>query len=275
MASVERGAPSRAGSRVFATTTPSASAISTNDTPERLCTPSAMGAAWSIRAGPRRRGERLPQQRARGQVLGGRQRAGALGAPEVDLGLGQRHPADADEHDRDDAELQGQQLAGDRPPRPHRAAPSTQYDRYHRRGHNRDLDRHPAVSSGSRNRRRRGETLESVDGMKVLDVSTVYAAPITAMLLGDMGADVLKVEHPNGRPGPHARLEPRGARPVVEGDRPQQARGHAEPRPPGGAGAAARAGRRRGRARRELPARRHGEVGARARRAAASSTRGW
>ena len=44
--------------------------------------------------------------------------------------------------------------------------------------------------------RRRGP----LDGIKVLDVSTVYAAPITAMLLGDMGADVLKVEHPNGDP---------------------------------------------------------------------------
>ena len=37
-------------------------------------------------------------------------------------------------------------------------------------------------------------------GIKVLDVSTVYAAPITAMLLGDLGADVLKVEHPRGDP---------------------------------------------------------------------------
>jgi crotonobetainyl-CoA:carnitine CoA-transferase CaiB-like acyl-CoA transferase len=37
-------------------------------------------------------------------------------------------------------------------------------------------------------------------GLKVLDVSTVYAAPITAMLLGDLGADVVKVEHPKGDP---------------------------------------------------------------------------
>jgi crotonobetainyl-CoA:carnitine CoA-transferase CaiB-like acyl-CoA transferase len=37
-------------------------------------------------------------------------------------------------------------------------------------------------------------------GIRVLDVSTVYAAPITAMLLGDFGADVIKVEHPNGDP---------------------------------------------------------------------------
>jgi len=33
-------------------------------------------------------------------------------------------------------------------------------------------------------------------GLRVLDISTVYAAPITAMLLGDFGADVVKVEHP-------------------------------------------------------------------------------
>jgi crotonobetainyl-CoA:carnitine CoA-transferase CaiB-like acyl-CoA transferase len=34
----------------------------------------------------------------------------------------------------------------------------------------------------------------------VLDFSTVYAAPITAMLLGDFGADVLKVEQRTGDP---------------------------------------------------------------------------
>jgi len=37
-------------------------------------------------------------------------------------------------------------------------------------------------------------------GLRVLDISTVYAAPITAMLLGDFGAEVVKVEHPNGDP---------------------------------------------------------------------------
>src|SRR3954466_3405841 len=37
-------------------------------------------------------------------------------------------------------------------------------------------------------------------GIRVLDFSTVYAAPITAMLLGDYGADVLKIEHPAGDP---------------------------------------------------------------------------
>jgi crotonobetainyl-CoA:carnitine CoA-transferase CaiB-like acyl-CoA transferase len=37
-------------------------------------------------------------------------------------------------------------------------------------------------------------------GIRVLDVSTVYAAPITAMILGDFGAEVIKVEHPKGDP---------------------------------------------------------------------------
>jgi crotonobetainyl-CoA:carnitine CoA-transferase CaiB-like acyl-CoA transferase len=37
-------------------------------------------------------------------------------------------------------------------------------------------------------------------GVRVLDLGTVYAAPITAMLLGDYGADVLKLEHPRGDP---------------------------------------------------------------------------
>jgi crotonobetainyl-CoA:carnitine CoA-transferase CaiB-like acyl-CoA transferase len=40
----------------------------------------------------------------------------------------------------------------------------------------------------------------ALDGLRVLDLSTVYAGPITAMLLGDFGAEVLKIELPSGDP---------------------------------------------------------------------------
>ncbi|MFZ0217144.1 MAG: CoA transferase, partial [Candidatus Dormiibacterota bacterium] len=36
--------------------------------------------------------------------------------------------------------------------------------------------------------------------IKVLDVATLYAGPFAATLLGDFGADVIKVEHPRGDP---------------------------------------------------------------------------
>lgn len=37
-----------------------------------------------------------------------------------------------------------------------------------------------------------------LEGIKVLDLTTFVAAPVTARLLGDMGADVIKVERPDG-----------------------------------------------------------------------------
>jgi len=47
-------------------------------------------------------------------------------------------------------------------------------------------------------------------GIRVLDISTVYAAPITAMLLGDFGADVIKREHPRGDPARSHRANKNG-----------------------------------------------------------------
>jgi len=40
----------------------------------------------------------------------------------------------------------------------------------------------------------------ALGGVRVLDLATIYAGPFAAMLLGDFGADVIKVEHPRGDP---------------------------------------------------------------------------
>jgi crotonobetainyl-CoA:carnitine CoA-transferase CaiB-like acyl-CoA transferase len=40
-------------------------------------------------------------------------------------------------------------------------------------------------------------------GLKVLDVSTLFAGPLAATMLGDFGADVIKIEHPRGDPVRH------------------------------------------------------------------------
>ncbi len=41
---------------------------------------------------------------------------------------------------------------------------------------------------------------DSLAGLKVLDVSTLFAGPLAATMLGDFGADIIKVEHPRGDP---------------------------------------------------------------------------
>ncbi|HEU4998181.1 MAG TPA: CoA transferase [Lapillicoccus sp.] len=41
---------------------------------------------------------------------------------------------------------------------------------------------------------------DALAGLKVLDVSTLFAGPLAATMLGDFGADVVKVEHPRGDP---------------------------------------------------------------------------
>ena len=40
----------------------------------------------------------------------------------------------------------------------------------------------------------------ALDGLKVLDVATLFAGPLAATMLGDHGADVIKIEHPRGDP---------------------------------------------------------------------------
>jgi crotonobetainyl-CoA:carnitine CoA-transferase CaiB-like acyl-CoA transferase len=43
-------------------------------------------------------------------------------------------------------------------------------------------------------------THSSLENLRVLDVATLFAGPLAAMLLVDFGADVIKVEHPRGDP---------------------------------------------------------------------------
>jgi crotonobetainyl-CoA:carnitine CoA-transferase CaiB-like acyl-CoA transferase len=40
----------------------------------------------------------------------------------------------------------------------------------------------------------------ALSGLRVLDISTLFAGPLAATLLGDFGAEVIKVEHPRGDP---------------------------------------------------------------------------
>ena len=37
-------------------------------------------------------------------------------------------------------------------------------------------------------------------GLRVIELATILAGPLTGMLLADHGADVIKVEHPRGDP---------------------------------------------------------------------------
>ena len=43
-----------------------------------------------------------------------------------------------------------------------------------------------------------GQPAGALDGVRVLDLSSLYAAPLIATHLGDFGAEVIKVEHPRG-----------------------------------------------------------------------------
>jgi formyl-CoA transferase len=57
---------------------------------------------------------------------------------------------------------------------------------------------------------RASSPVEAVGGLRVLDLSTYFAAPQLSAMLGDFGADVVKVEPPGGDPMRHMGREGRG-----------------------------------------------------------------
>src|SRR5262249_39002725 len=57
-----------------------------------------------------------------------------------------------------------------------------------------------------------GRMSQALDGIRVVEAATLFAAPLAGMLLGDYGADVVKIEHP-ARPDPA-----RGHGPAKDGE---------------------------------------------------------
>ena len=85
---------------------------------------------------------------------------------------------------------------------------------------------------GETSLRARARLAGPLDGLLVADFSRVLAGPFAAMLLGDLGADVIKVERPDGGDDTRAWGPPwrDGECDLLPRPQPQQALGRARPR---------------------------------------------
>ena len=105
-----------------------------------------------------------------------------------------------------------------------------------------------------------------LDGIRVLDLSRVIAGPYCAMLHGDLGADVVKVERPGRGDDLRALRGGNGMSATFAAMQPQKARHRRRSPAARGRAARLRAGPPRRRRHRELPAGRRRQARARLRR---------
>ena len=117
--------------------------------------------------------------------------------------------------------------------------------------------------------RRPARSRPPLAGMRVLDFTRILAGPFCSMFLGDMGAEVIKVEEPGKGDDTRGLAAVRRRRgDVLHVGEPQQEEPDPQPEGPGGTGHLAEARHQGGRRAGELPAGHHGAAGLRLRGAA-------
>ena len=90
----------------------------------------------------------------------------------------------------------------------------------------------PPASSKAWEHRREEACPGPLHGYRVVDLTSMVSGPLATMILGDQGADVIKVEAPDGRPHARRRQPPRRLLGAFPQRQPQQALDRARPEGP-------------------------------------------